>query len=608
MNDIKQLFNRLSLRSIILIFCLPFIFLVIIACFAFYTLGTRQISDMIHSNAENIVEQTNNSFEDTLDQVYRLTSTMTSSYLFYQLMSNVATDRNAITPNDFYRLSTQLTNFYTQNPNYFDSIMLYLNDSSILYYKSKSNAVIHRLDFQYEEYRQYYSNSTPNWIVPTQLMPYKQLNTNPSPMGLIQLIGSGDSKIQGFFMVELNKDLLLKEVKNCRITPSSFVTITQKGRVLFDNPDVSARPDLNTLTFADKQYIEQQIEINPNLGTMSFNTGDFYVFYHAASIDSLGILAVIPLDEMYLDQAYFGRLLTIIISIVLCTGITLYLITYRVLSKPVHVLVKKMEQVSADRLDVPFDVVGSKEIMVINDGIRNLLAHIRQLIQSLNLEMDRKRNAELKVLHAQINPHFLYNTLDSISQLCDIGETLRAKAMTNDLAMFYRIGVSKGMDEIPLGQELTHIETYMSILKTRYEDFQYIINVPSEYKQCSIVKITLQPLVENAICHGIRPLRSGGTITVSAAQSGGCLVLKVIDDGIGMTDEMLSEIRTSMQDPLLERETRSKIYGIKNVHDRLYLTYGPSYGLTIDSIMDMGTTITVIIPYCHHKEGEQVYD
>lgn len=584
----KNFLSKISLRRIVLFFCISYIILVIIACYAFYTAGTRQIHSMVKSNAQNIVEQVNDSFVDQLDEVHRIASNLTSAYSFHALKRNVSMDTEQLSPVNFYNLSQTMTNFYSQNLSYFSSIILYLDDASILYYKSQSNSIVQTFDFDYELHGTLHTPGMLEWTIPTHIPFYQKLDQTYSSIGLVEILGSDTSQTHGFFMLEVNDSLLSNQIKNARITPNSLMTVTQNNQLLFDIPD---------LTSHEKEIILEQLDDISTTDYVLLDTQNNYLAYQSCGIGGLGILAIIPKEELFLDQNSFSRLLVIILLFVFFIGCILYFFTSYVVSKPVIQLSKKLKQVYTNEKDVTFDITGSKEITSINREIQGLLKRIRNLITSLNEEMEEKRIAEVKALYSQINPHFLYNTLDSIYQLCDVQETKLAQKMTEDLADFYRIGVSKGMDSIPLEKELKHMETYMSILKTRFQDFQYTIQVPEEYYSCRILKITLQPLVENAIYHGIRPLRSNGTITVSAKKSEQNLLIFINDDGSGMSEETLLNIRRSFTIPLSSQTEQSDVYGLRNVHERLCLTYGKGYGLSIESKLDCGTTVIIKIPY-----------
>ncbi|MBC8584900.1 histidine kinase [Oscillospiraceae bacterium NSJ-64] len=188
----------------------------------------------------------------------------------------------------------------------------------------------------------------------------------------------------------------------------------------------------------------------------------------------------------------------------------------------------------------------------------------------------------------------MYNTLFAIKQLCELGETENANAMVSGLANFYRIGVSGGREIIPIKEEISHVESYLRIQQMRYEeDFCYSIQVDETVLSNTIIKLTLQPLVENAIYHGIKSKREFGRIVIYGRREGENVILEVRDNGAGMDKETLLGIHRMLTDTQVHT---SQSYGLKNVNTRLKLQYGQEYGLSVESEIEKGTTVRVIIP------------
>lgn len=236
------------------------------------------------------------------------------------------------------------------------------------------------------------------------------------------------------------------------------------------------------------------------------------------------------------------------------------------------------------------------ELAVLNTSFNRMVERIGQLVEHIQLEQVMLRQTELKVLQAQINPHFLYNTLESIIWLAEAGKTEEVVMMVSSLSDFFRTTLSKGKDYITLQEEEKHIRSYLQIQKFRYNDIlEYEIDIPSNLYQYRILKLTLQPLVENALYHGIKNKRGGGHIWVSAREEESEIVLCVKDDGIGMKQEQLFRVRELIsKESLLEEELAG--FGLYNVNQRLQLNYGLQYGLKIESNYGEGTSILIAIP------------
>lgn len=236
------------------------------------------------------------------------------------------------------------------------------------------------------------------------------------------------------------------------------------------------------------------------------------------------------------------------------------------------------------------------EIAVLNASFNQMVEEIGKLVEDIRVEELNLRAAELRLLQEQINPHFLYNTLDNIIWLAESNETEQVVNMVSALSDFFRTTLSKGKDFISVRDEEMHINSYLQIQQFRYRDIlDYEINMDEEVYDYEILKLTLQPLVENALYHGIKGKRGLGHIRITGHIKDGLLVFQIRDDGIGMSAERLSEVRKIIMGELEDTKGRSG-FGLFNVNERICLNYGREYGLNIESIYGEGTCIWVTIP------------
>ena len=241
---------------------------------------------------------------------------------------------------------------------------------------------------------------------------------------------------------------------------------------------------------------------------------------------------------------------------------------------------------------------GDEELEELADGFNQMVERIGNLVEDIQTEQRNLRTTEQKLLQAQINPHFLYNTLDAIIWLAEAGEKEQVIMMVTALSDFFRTTLSKGRDYITVQEEESHIRSYLQIQQFRYQDIlEYEIDIPEEMYQYQILKLTLQPLVENALYHGIKNKRGMGHIHVSGHIDSGYLVFLVTDNGMGMTPEKLAEVQEEMNsEHLSEQNTESSGFGLYNVVQRIKLNYGPQYGVWISSTYGEGTVVRVEIP------------
>jgi two-component system sensor histidine kinase YesM len=232
-----------------------------------------------------------------------------------------------------------------------------------------------------------------------------------------------------------------------------------------------------------------------------------------------------------------------------------------------------------------------EEIQILSDGIENMVGRLIWQIQKSTEQEKQRRHAELALLQSQVNPHFLYNTLDTIVWLIESGEINGAVKMVASLSNYFRFSLSRGKNVITLEEEEQHVRSYLEIQQMRYSDIMdYEIDIPDHLKQYIIPKLTLQPLVENALYHGIKNRRRKGVIRLTGREENGHIILEVMDDGRGMSEERLREVRASLG------ESTGEGFGLRTVHQRIQILFGAEYGLTIESELDVGTKVIVTIP------------
>ena len=287
-----------------------------------------------------------------------------------------------------------------------------------------------------------------------------------------------------------------------------------------------------------------------------------------------------------------------VIAFALILMLCLFLSYYIPLSitRPIRRLTQVTDQVAKGDLTVRSDVTGGLEARVLSDSMNTMIDKINELLEQVKTEQVRLRKAEFELLQSQINPHFLYNTLDAIVWLAEAGEQKKVVSMVGSLSDFFRISLNQGQDILDVREELQHVRSYLEIQQMRYQDIlQYEICVPEELHSSRIPKITLQPLVENALYHGIKNKRGKGMIRIDGEMEDSDCILRITDNGRGMTPERLEQVREGIRNRNV-RET--DIYGLYNVNERIRLNFGENYGITITSTYGEGTCVTVRLPDC----------
>ena len=260
--------------------------------------------------------------------------------------------------------------------------------------------------------------------------------------------------------------------------------------------------------------------------------------------------------------------------------------------RPLSTLKGVMDLARGGDMNVVAPEIPPDEIGEVGTGFNAMLERIRLLISSNTQKEKEKRKAELDALQAQINPHFLYNTLDSIVWMAHYQPDIAA-SMADSLAKLFRLMLGGGEDFVPLSQEIEHVTQYLSIQKLRYSTkFSYQIEMESGTENIMVPKLILQPLVENAIYHGIKPARKSCALLVKAIRDGNELTLFVGDNGVGMKDEKAISI---LKDDVTSEKHMGGI-GVKNINERIVLHYGEDYGITYNCIEQIGTLAIITLP------------
>lgn len=272
---------------------------------------------------------------------------------------------------------------------------------------------------------------------------------------------------------------------------------------------------------------------------------------------------------------------------------------------PIERLEEAAASIAEGSLDTRIADTNVTELRNLTFQINTMADRLQDMMKKSNLDARRLRKAELRTLQAQINPHFLYNTLDAIVWKAEAGEKDEVIHLTSALSDFFRISLSSGADWIPISQEKKHIEGYLKIQQTRYRDIMdYEIDIPDEIGDYYILKLLLQPLVENALYHGVKIKRGGGFIRVSGKVQDGLLVFSVKDTGLGMSPEQLADLKDRMKKGQPSVSEGNGGFGLVNVNMRIRLYYNQADDLRIESGPE-GTTVSFKVPL---RTREEIYD
>ncbi|MBB6732450.1 sensor histidine kinase [Cohnella zeiphila] len=309
------------------------------------------------------------------------------------------------------------------------------------------------------------------------------------------------------------------------------------------------------------------------------------------------IVGVSYMDEIGATKRDIGGFLVWLLALALLFVLAITLYMSAKISQPIKRLEKSMQLVERGNFHIAIPIRRDDEVGRLSRRFNLMMGRIRELMDQIISQQESKRRSELEVLQSQIHPHFLYNTLNSVVRLAGTGKNEEVITMITSLSKFFRISLSKGKQIIPLDDELEHIRNYLIIQKIRYKNkFEFELSASEETKGLLAPKLILQPIVENAIYHGIEPSVDEGRIAIRADVREGKLRLAVEDNGVGMSPERAAGLLAELPG------SEGAGIGLRNVHERIRLNFGEAYGLGIESEREEGTVVTVWLPV--RREGD----
>lgn len=399
---------------------------------------------------------------------------------------------------------------------------------------------------------------------------------------------------RGVILINLNMNKITEICNSFQEKQENFICIiNDKGELVYEQQNGRER-----FAFDEK---ENRQELNTALGKtkescfrLNYRGEKYLVTRTDMKTTGWTLVSMVPYKSVMAETMAISGVMILAVAITLI--VTLLLLN-RILTgvvKPLKKLEKYMVQVNPDNMDQRMEILTDDEIGHLSMKFNQMMDRIRNLKEQVIEEQEDKRKYELQALQAQINPHFLYNTLDSIIWMAETNDS-NIVAMTEALAKLFRISLNKGNEEISLERELEHVKNYLIIQSMRYADkFTYEISAEPGVERCRTIKLILQPIVENCIYHGIKKKRGTGKITIRAYRREQNLIIEVSDDGCGMPEEICRKI---LSDEIEFENISGSGIGVKNVNERIQLRFGKKYGLSYSSEEGVGTTVTYVLPY-----------
>ncbi|WP_339166427.1 sensor histidine kinase [Paenibacillus sp. FSL R5-0341] len=453
-------------------------------------------------------------------------------------------------------------------------------------------------------------NGVPKWLAPLE---YPELTGVEPVFTQIRLVKEL-SYFQniGVLVVQIKKGEIDRIFRHLQISDpaqdTSFLLVNEEGLIVYDPSGRYNGANMENLGSKSGGYGPGFSSVR----TVFDGTESILSQYHLKNYN-WSLVSVTSWEALSAETNAFAGWSVIIILSCLLAAMIFNLFFMNRITGNIAVLVRFMRRVDDGDFNARVEGKGFDEMQLLAQGFNELMDRIGGLFRRVRAEQEQKAQAELRVLQAQIKPHFLFNTLESINGLALRGEGRKVSEMVTRLGNMLRISI-QDQEEIPLGEEVRHLQSYLEIQQYRFSDlFTYEIDIPPHLYTSIVLKLTLQPLVENSIQHGFEGITYPGVLRISAYAERDHLVLSVEDNGIGIPQEMLARFEYMAADPpedmlaqgaeSLSSITERRGLGLRSVADRIRIQYGAGYGIFICSAPGYGTVIQCIIPLYEQEEA-----
>lgn len=417
-------------------------------------------------------------------------------------------------------------------------------------------------------------------------------------ISIVRKFGSSNSKNKALLIYNLKADYFKGLLDKVNISTNGYMIVMSPDNKIIVNSSMKTDLEGN-----DINKIKADIENGSVNKTMI--KGEKVSIYSSSKENLWKIVGIVPDKDLVSEGNNLKVILLMFIGILSVILMYISTVLAKGVSKPIEILSDKVKEFELGNINVKFEIDTENEVGTLSKGLERFKESVLELFRKVMQEEKKKSKLELLVMQSQIKPHFLYNTLGSIKHLIDMNKNEKASEMCAALSKFYMIGLSGGRDIIYVYEEIEHIRNYLKIQQMRYEkEFEFYINVSEEILKEKMLILTLQPIVENAIYHGIKDKEGLGTIILSGRKDGDKMIFEVYDDGVGMGKKELEDLITYINN---RNEQQSRSFGLKNVNSRLKLYFGNKAQMKFVSIKDEFTQVIIEIPIETGAKGDEIH-
>lgn len=572
--------------SIFIYFTITALVAILIIGFSLYSRFSEQLTDEVQKENQILMNQVNRSVDAYLRSMMKL-----SDAIYYSVVKNTDIADLAI--------SSQLKLLYDNNVDSLENIALFSREGELL--KSVPAARLKTdLDVTKENWFQETLKKTENLHFSLPHVQYIFDNAEGQYHWVVSVsraveITQGAYVSQGVLLLDIRYSSLEQLLNSVTLGNEGYVyLISNDGKIIYH-----PKNQLIDSGRVQENYREAALW-KDGIHEENFQGEKRFVTVKTVGYTGWKLVGITPAKGISFSGVKTRLFIVFVILLIL---FLLVLINYYISSRitnPIHELEKSVSELEDGNLEAEISIKGSYEIQHLGRSITTMARQIQVLMRDIVAEHEMKRKSEFDTLQSQINPHFLYNTLDIIVWMIENEQKSEAVKVVTALARFFRISLSRGKSIIRVGDELEHVRNYLMIQHMRFKNkFSYTIEADEEVLELASLKLMLQPLVENAIYHGMEFMDGDGEIRIRASKEGSELHFLIEDNGLGMRREQVEHLLT---DTSHMPSRRGSGIGVRNVNERIKLYFGESYGLEIDSEPDEGTRIYIHLPAVCYEE------
>lgn len=595
---ISRFFGNSSLQKklILTYFVLIFVPLIIVGIFAYNIAATSLKSEVSRYIAE-VLQQVNDNIDNNIYELDRMASILSSDREVLSILAKEKGRPQQEIMNDEYLIDAKintLLNFRTNINGFF----VFSYNGEVYSYSGANNSL--RPDYTFTSTRWYEmmkSLGIKKLLLPTHVQ--DQVLTSGHKMNVytyIKEISAFDThKALGNILIDVNTDALKKIWDNLNTHEyQEFLIIDNNKTIIYHT-----RSEMISSQFRS-DYISQLLRIGTGSILTQVDGKPALISFNTSKYTNWTVINIIPIEKLYQNINNLAYVILTVVVICMFLSFIIAVIVSQNITRPISQLRQLMKKAESGQFSVNIPVKGKDEISALSLSFNNMIAKINSLIQTVYETKLLKKEAELNALQTQINPHFLYNTLQIIDIIAEQEGIDVICSVCRSLSRMFRYSISTGKEIVPLSNEIQHVKDYISIQKLRFKDrFDVIFDIEESLATHKVIKLILQPLVENALIHGIETKKEKCLITITAKNEDNLIQLSVEDTGVGMDEKQLESLRESINEEIvhaaLDTVDRRSI-GLKNVNARVRLYFGESYGIKIESKQNHGTKVTVVIP------------